>query len=1422
MMIMHTEQSLDGRYYVGIDVGSVSVKLAVLDGAGAIVADRYVRHKGHPLSAVADLMREIFAGVPPVSIHAIAVTGSGGKLLASITGAAFVNEIIAQSRATARLCPGAKTIIEMGGEDSKLIIMHREGAHGSGIIEDFSMNTICAAGTGSFLDQQATRLGLSIEREFGECALKSRKPPRIAGRCSVFAKSDMIHLQQIGTPDYDIVAGLCCAVARSFKSNIGKGRSFVPPIVFQGGVAANRGVVRAFEDVLGLKPGELVVPEHHATMGAIGAALYAIEQGMRTMDRFRGIESVERYFATQHAGRQGMATLDLEATIGPGHIAVKPIPRGLEGPRDAYVGIDIGSLSTNVVVIDAAGNVLARRYLRTAGRPLDAVKQGLKEVGGEVGDRVRVRGVGTTGSGRYLTGDYVGADIVRNEITAQAAAAIRIDPSVDTIFEIGGQDSKYISINNGTVVDFEMNKVCAAGTGSFIEEQAEKLGIRIEEEFGDLALRADNPGRFGDRCTVFMESDLVAHQQKGLGKRDLVAGLAYSIVHNYLNKVVGDRRVGDRIFFQGGVAWNRGVVAAFEKVTGKRITVPPHHDVTGAIGVALLAMRECRGNGGTRFHGFDLSRRGYESTSFNCQGCDNLCEIRRVKFGDERPLYYGARCEKYEVDEQKKHRDIPDYFVERERLLLGAAEGEPQRELDGKRRYAPRGVARGRVGIPRMLYLHEFFPYWREFFRSLGYEVILSETTTPHIIHASVEKVVTETCFPIKIVHGHALSLLEEKPDYLFLPSVINMSRINPRIAQSYCCPLVQGIPYILRATLDLEQAGVKVLQPPLFYLRGRKSIEASLIKMGREMGMRAGEVRSALRAAEEAQGEFYRALRENGARALREIGGDGRAMVILGRPYNNYDAGINLNLPRKLRELGVIPLPQDYLNLDTVDIYEQFPNMYWRYGQRILSSAEVIRNDPRLYAIYISNFKCGPDSFIEHFFRRKMEGKPYLQLEIDEHSADAGVITRCEAFLDSLSNYRPASARGEWRFHTVTPKGARVVYIPQMAIHAHAFSAAMRAFGIPSESLPESDGRTIEIGRQFASGRECLPFIATTGDMLKKLFEPGFDRRKAAFFMPTATGPCRFGQYAQLQRMILDDLGFGDVPIVSPDSKDSYSSQFGNVGPAFRRLAWRGLLAIDMLEKLAREHRPYEVTAGDTVRVFDEAFGIVIRGIERGGDYVFTSLEQARDLFRGLRIDRGGGRKPIIGVVGEIYLRCNRFTNNNVVGLIESLGGEAWVAPMTEWVFYTNNRFMENSISASRYRDFLVGYIKDWVQRRDEKRMIAIFDGMLTNLHEEEIETLLQLSLPYMHHTFGGEAILSIGKAIDYIQKGASGIVNAMPFTCMPGMVATAVSRKVREDFDEIPWLNMTYDGQEGVNDITRLEAFMHQARQYRESRKK
>ena len=493
------------QYHLGLDIGSTSVNAILIDQNKKVIENSYEYCYGKPFDVLLRTLDELLLTYGSDSIGTIAYTGSGGKQAAQLTGGVFVNEIIAQSTSVSELYPHIRTIIEMGGEDSKLIFMENGTTTSYSRLSDFSMNSLCAAGTGSFLDQQANRIEVPIEIEFGKLALKSENPPRIAGRCSVFAKSDMIHLQQIATPLHDIVAGLCFAVARNFKSTLGRGKKFEKPFIFQGGVAANAGMVRAFREIFDLESDELIIPEYHASMGALGAIFHALKNLNGNIVAFRGTDEIKKYLESDRSNTARLTSLKVSKAVY--NKEIKKIP--LDGTEtEVYLGVDVGSLSTNVVLIDNQNNVIARRYLPTASKPLNAIQRGLKEIYEEIGEHVKVIGVGTTGSGRYLTGDFIGADTIQNEITAQATAAIAYDPTVDTIFEIGGQDSKYISIENGVVVDFEMNKVCAAGTGSFLEEQADKLDITIVDQFAEMAFMSEKPVRLGDRCTVFMESDL--------------------------------------------------------------------------------------------------------------------------------------------------------------------------------------------------------------------------------------------------------------------------------------------------------------------------------------------------------------------------------------------------------------------------------------------------------------------------------------------------------------------------------------------------------------------------------------------------------------------------------------------------------------------------------------------------------------------------------------------------------------------------------------------------------------------------------------------------------------------------------------------------------------------------------------------------
>ena len=1063
--------------------------------------------------------------------------------------------------------------------------------------------------------------------------------------------------------------------------------------------------------------------------------------------------------------------------------------------------MDVGSISTNLVVIDKEKRVLAKRYLMTAGRPIEAVRIGLQEIGEEIGDRVEIKGVGTTGSGRYLTADFVGADLVRNEITAQATAAIYIDPKVDTIFEIGGQDSKYISIDNGVVVDFEMNKVCAAGTGSFLEEQAEKLDVSIKGEFGTLALSSEDPIRMGERCTVFIESDLVHHQQRGAPKDDLIAGLSYSIVQNYLNRVVGDRRIGDRIFFQGGTAFNKGVVAAFEKVLDKEIIVPENHDVTGAIGVALLALEE-RTWERSGFKGFDLSQRHYEQTSFECKGCPNLCLIRKVSVEGEKPLFYGSRCEKYDVIKRTKGSAIPDLFEEREKMLFAPYEGEENLPPN-----APE------IGIPQILNFHEMLPFWKAFFTELGYRVVLSDVTNKELIRKGVENVVSETCFPIKVSHGHVLNLLEKGVKRIFLPSIVNLKPSHPEIPNSSACPYAQSFPYAVPSSIDFKKAHAKVLQPILHFGEGREYLEKELVDFGRSLGCKPKGIKKAYEKAERFQARFNQTLLNRGKQVLDEIGPNEKVMVIVGRPYNSCDSGVNLEIPKKLRDLGVLALPMDFLPLESVPATEEIKEMYWRYGQRILAAGKIIKEDPRLFAVYISNFGCGPDSFINHFFRDLSKRKPYLQLEIDEHSADAGAITRCEAFLDSLKNVKAEKAIALKREKAKTDR-TKKIYIPYMCDHSFAVAAAFRACGVDADVFPESDEETLYWGRKLTSGKECYPCILTTGDMVKLVKDPNFDHQRAAFFMPSGNGPCRFGQYHRFHRLVLDDLGFHHVPIYSPNQDETLYSDLGIMGSRFSRLGWQGIVAVDLLMKKLLETRPYEKEKGKADQIYQTSLKRVCEAIQQRGALEKT-LQKGLEDFNQIEVEKLG-TKPLIGIVGEIFVRLNPFANEDVIRKIEQFGGEAWIAPLTEWILYVNTIAKRRSLKNRSFSNLLKVFLTDYYQRKDEHHLEKVFKGHLRNFGEPKTRSIFRNAKPYIDSSFEGETILSVGKTIDFAKRGASGIVNIMPFTCMPGTIVSTLLKRYQEENNNIPILNMAYDGQEQTNTLTRLEAFMYQAKEF------
>ncbi|HVO63690.1 MAG TPA: acyl-CoA dehydratase activase [Terriglobales bacterium] len=926
--------------------------------------------------------------VPEDRIEGIRTTGSGSKLIAEILAGSSENECRAVAKAVRTFYPEARTIFEMGGESSKYLRL--EASHGSNLgIVDYQASGDCAAGTGSFIDQQASRLLYSVE-EVGRAACSAHCAARIAGRCSVFAKSDMIHAQQKGYTTDQILRGLCEAVARNFKSCIVKGRVVSPPVLFIGAVALNEGVRDAIRSVFGLQESEFVVPPLHCWLGALGAAIY--ETAELRKQPFNSFSLLEQHVAAKQTSVFNVP-LSLRNVMFLGDRVPKP---SLPSPNDkieAYLGIDVGSVSTNLVVVDQIGNLLKEIYLPTSGRPIEVVNAGLHEIQSELGSMLDIHGVGTTGSGRELTGELVGADTVNDEITAHKTGAMHVcrqlgmDP-VDTIFEIGGQDSKFIRIENGVVVDFTMNEACAAGTGSFLEEQADKLGVAIKEEFARLALSSKHPARLGERCTVFMERDVTGLLLSGEEVPDLCAGLAYSVAINYLNRVVRGRKIGNVIYFQGGTAYNQAVAAAFAQILGRTIMVPPHNGVMGAIGMALIARELMRNTGNrTRFRGYDLDSTSFASRDFVCRACSNYCEMKEFVI-DGQKSYWGDKCsdkfrKRFRTD---RHPVIEDLLEVREHLLMAPLK--------------PKNGGPATVGIPRAMFFYDRFPFWCTYLQELGFDVAVSPPTDSSIARVGDELAIAHPCFPVQVAHGHVWKLLEMGVDYVLLPNTVDSETPDIRV-QSKACPWNQTLPFVVRAVPQLENVRQQLLCPTVHFRCGQKRVESELGDFARKLGRSRRTNNRAVQAAYAAQECFRQALLRAGDRALNTLSGE-PAIVLVGRPYNLYDRGVNCDIPRKLRAFyGVNVLPLDFLPLEQEDISAVSPNMYWNSGRLMLAATVITARYPNLHWIHISNFKCGPDSYVKSFLS-EASTKPGLTLQFDGHANDAGYITRCEAYLDS------------------------------------------------------------------------------------------------------------------------------------------------------------------------------------------------------------------------------------------------------------------------------------------------------------------------------------------------------------------------------------------------------------------------------------
>ncbi|MGE5618020.1 MAG: acyl-CoA dehydratase activase [Sphingomonadaceae bacterium] len=1354
-----------GELFVGVDIGSVNVRVAVITKTGHPIYLDHERILKGPATAVSTLLDRLREQVPLDCVAGAAATGSGRQIYGGQEGWRLVSSPYAAITGLLSDCRNAKTIVAIGGQTS-LVIGLSQGVEGSWRV---ARSPLCAAGTGRFLEQQASRLGITIE-EFGPTALEWKDaPPRIAARCSVFAKSDLIHLQQKGWPISAMLAGLSDSVARMILAQWRD--QFEPPIYCIGGVAANEGVVRALSAALG--GAQIVVPPDHAYREALGAALLARDATARPSDLYPRDGQEDQPF---------LLPSQLESTFS--RDGWKPAELR-EGVVDVGLGVDVGSTSTKAAVISLDGQVLAKSYLMTAGQPLEAVRQLMGNLATMVEGKVRVKAVGVTGSGRYLVGSFIGADLIKNEITAQTRAALHIDPQVNTIFELGGQDSKYVYLENGTVLDYQMNKACAAGTGSFIDELAEQLGISTRNgEFARLAFTADSQLDLGEKCTAFMSQAVTSAQHAGVTLDVIVSSLSTSLAKNYRSKVVGSRRVGNRIFLTGAVFYNDAAVSAFKaEFPGKALVVPQHKEVTGAIGAALLALEAMPEGAPSRFKGFSaVAGATVQLTNFTCHRCENSCAISAMTTDTGEKLFYGSRCDLFDATGGRgKRTKVETPFADRERLLYSG--------------YDPEVGAGPVVGVPRALMTHDLAPMLTAFLNSLGVRVRYSTPTNQRAIEKSVELAYTDSCFPIKLLHGHVAELLDQGAEYVLIPNAIRMGEKTGEEDQRYSCPLVQAAPYIVRSVFGL---GDRLLDPIIDLSRGDDLTVRSFAEIARRLGFSRERGIEAGRAALAAQRSFEAQLAEAGQRVLEELESNPEAIgvVLMARSYNAQDAGANLGMAEELRKLGVVPIPLDYLPLDRVDVRQISDRPYWNYERKLLAAAKLVAGHPQLFGLFLSNFGCGPNSIIQNIVEDIMGSKPLGQIEVDEHAAEAGYITRIEAMVDTIKGYRRAGlhpADDPTRYVRRVPTSVRsgqTVLVARMADHAEVVAAAMRSFGVNATVLPPSDERSMALSRDVTNGKECLPFRDTLGVFLR-MAEEGSLPKGARALMAGSFGPCRLGKYAQEQQKILDERGI-ELEIMTTVSNNAYSDL--GLGPRFELAAWQGIVATDHLQRLLWSTRPYERQDGEASRAYRTYLEKLVAAVE-GGRPIGVLMREAASTFRELR-DPTLPRRPRVGINGEIYLRANRFCNQDLVDLCEVNGLEAEVAPMSEWLKYITFRTLEDSWANREVGRILKSALRKLAIDHYEGRVASWFEDAI---HEREPSTreLLAASGRYLPSRNGSEAVLSLGSGIRQMaDPHFAGVISVMPHGCMPGGIVAALAGEISKEYGDKPWISLTFDG--------------------------
>jgi predicted CoA-substrate-specific enzyme activase len=1382
---------------LGIDIGSLSLH-AVLIRDNVVEERVSFEHAGRIEAAVRTVL-----DLPGFSSYDTAgVTGSMAG-----AGRDLMDSTLATIEGARYLLPGCRNAIAMGGQSFSLILLDGEGRY-----VEHAANPPCASGTGSFLEQQAERLGVSVRELAGRAERFAGKVPRIASRCAVFAKTDIVHAMQKGHSLDAVAAGLCEGIARSMLDALLKGRTLRAPVGLIGGVALNAKIASTIGNLLGA---EIVVPADCQRAGAIGAALLGADTSVRTdllSKHSTSARQVRTSLSRSLADYPSFENYDVEERDGVEIFR----PHGALPPENGcYLGIDIGSTSTKAALTGADGRFIAGFYARTGGDPIGAVQRLLRVMGGTGaggdkstfggdkstfgGGAPRLLGVSTTGSGRAMIRQVFQADREVNEISAHAKAAVFLHPAVDTIVEIGGQDSKFTRIRDGEVYYSTMNYVCAAGTGSFIEEQARRLGVSLSE-FSDMAAAESSPFT-SDRCTVYMERDLSALLGEGWSREALAGAVLHSVRDNYLSKVVGKSPLGDTIVFQGATARNRALVSAFEQHLGKTIHVSPYCHLTGALGAAL----QCRDEG-LRSSRFIWETGQIVLETEECRLCANRCSLTVVERHGAR-TGWGMKCgREYSNRRAPGH---PGTAVD-----ASAAEKRFREAMSPLYETVPLqtpAAAQRRsitIGIPRGLYSFTYEPMWRSFLTRLGFSVEASDQRE-EAMEEGTASVNSDFCAPMILAHGYVKQLQDRGVNWIFSPSISNeregfepdRSSFRRRQSDSAFCYYSQYLPAVVGKLTAFETGGRLI--SPLLPLREKSDDEiADLIHAelsARITGLAAEDTRAAYRHAAGLHREARRRLAGEFGRSA-DMGS--LRVLLLGRPYVAFDAVLNSSLPRTFEKLGASVYWQEELDLEEFPLtYAQqyVERMHWHYGRLIVRAAEYAARSENLFPVFLTCFRCSPDSFLMSYVKDIVThfGKPFLFLQLDAHASDVGYLTRIEAALQSFRNHaaphhRSATAPEEPVRHARNDGFSEgdTVLIPALDTLISGFWAGAFSRGGNPALLLDSSASALSTGFRYASGGECTPLVATVGSAIETITSRGLDPARTFLFLPTVPLSCNMPQFPIFSDMAFRAAGIGGVKI----GRINVMALVDSLPPMLAVKIMECYIVACTLYKLVSRVAPYERTAGDAARALGESEKLVRAAIAAGGE-LRTSLSQAVDLFRAVPRDESAGRKPRIALLGDLYVKYNAVVNEGVQALVESLGGELIVSSMSEYGAHLLDlgvrRYGEDPKSARMLRTI-------------EKRYEKLAEDLIGDQPEPDFAECVKLMEEYgISQYIAGETAINVGRALWYCtHRKVEAIVHVNPMFCCPGVVTASLFRRVQKDFG-VPIVDIFYDGAADANRI-------------------